>query len=122
MVSLDSRSYVATPKERPGMSTLANNAVPGPRHSQENRLSLPDPSTQSKSPHILAGSNTDRAASPLGQTRPISMIADSVDTRAKKRLPGRLHKLRGDIYCLAGRISEGLAWYAFLVRTRRLDD
>ena len=94
------------------MSNVAGAPSPGPRQSQENRLSLPDPTVQSKSPHIIAGSSTDRLGSPVGQSRPASMMVESTDAKSRKRLPGRLSKLRGDIYCLAGRISEGLAWYA----------
>ena len=131
MISLDSRSFVAMPRERPlfanGGDYFAKSrpASLDGKSEHPHRLSAPQPqaATRAASPQTVPGSAlapipgaSTRAPSPMAfsaSARSVSATgspADAIDSKTRKRLAGRLQKLRGDLYCLAGRTVEGMAW------------
>ena len=140
MISLDARSYVGTPKEPLfSMTSVANSYFPSiqagsiqarpsidgkadhvgsPASAGAPANMLPN---RGASPHIFESTRSASPMQPVIKTRitsisgsvnpsPTSIMPEAPDAKARKKLPARILKLKGDLFCLVGKVSEGMSW------------
>lgn len=127
LASLDGRSYIPSPRERPrsnavGTSTPDYFSPPADaRLSVESSAGAIGTSYRGPSPHIFDSTRTPSPSQAMPKSRIISMsgpsgsapvqLPEAPDAKARKKTAGRAAKLRGDLYCVAGRVTEGMNCY-----------
>ena len=144
MTSLETRTYIATPREKPSHTeNVANSYFPPVTSAASEAYVSSDRKANhtAKQPSSSTGStmiqHSSRGASPQtfestmfasplqsvsknrvatlassGGSASASALPEAPDAKARKRQPARVAKLKGDLYCLAGRIGEGMNWCA----------
>lgn len=109
MAALDSKTIVRIPT---GSAIAFSQLAPyqnSAASNSEQRLSLPPSSTpdRANSPNSMRTVSRP-TSSMLNHSTSSPSVPESSDAKAKKRHPGRIAKLRGDLYRLAGRLSEAM--------------
>lgn len=130
MAEIDAKPHFPTPRQRPLSSHFSQNP-PNPYFpdtSAKDGQTVRSPSGSLTASNVRTGlpqggtagmkSAVDVSALGAGSsikrssTAPIpqSPIPEQSDAKGRKRNAARAAKMRGDIYCLSGRLFEGISW------------